>query len=63
MGEHYVSCYNYVASVAKLITTEASLGRLYVLLNVWACLRYGKYHEGIMIAHEGRSPEGAINNS
>ena len=31
-----------------------------VIVNVWVCTRYRKYHEGIMIALEGRSPERTI---
>ena len=33
---------------------------LYVIVYVWACMRYGKYREGIMIVPEGQSPEGTI---
>ena len=33
---------------------------VYVIVNVWACTRYGKYPSGIMIAPEGRSPSGTI---
>ena len=29
---------------------------LYVLVNVWVCPCYGKYHKGIMIATEGQIP-------
>ena len=32
----------------------------YVMVNAWACMHYGKYHEEIIIAPFGQSPEGAI---
>ena len=51
----------------QLSTTECIAGQsttvllLYVIVNVWVYMRYGKYHEGIMIVPEERAiilPEG-----
>ena len=51
-----------VLTINLLINTVmmARVYKYYIIVNEWACTRYGKYFEWIMIVPEGLSSEGAI---
>ena len=46
-----------IFKVNVLLVTQLYIVQNYVIVNVWACARYGKYQKGIMIAPKGQSLE------